>query len=59
MNSNIAAGEAAELEEHKKTFIELSDTKNEEFAASTQQHKEKSLEVQETKLSSDRNTTES
>ena len=36
---------------------ELSDAKNEEIAASNQQqHKEKSLEAQETKLSSDRNT---
>ena len=61
MNSDVAAAEAAELD-HKKTFDELSDTKNEEIVASTQQHKEKSLEAQETaqetKLSSDRNTTE-
>ena len=36
---------------------ELSDAKNEEIATSNQQqHKEKSLEAQETKLSSDRNT---
>ena len=36
---------------------ELSDAKNEEIAASNQQqHQEKSLEAQETKLSSDRNT---
>lgn len=57
MNSDIAAAEAAELE-HKKAFDELSAAKNEEIAASTQQHKEKSLEAQETKLSSDRNTAE-
>ena len=44
--------------ERKKTFDELSDAKNEEIAASTQQHKEKSLEEQETKLSNDCNTTE-
>ena len=57
MNSNIAASEAAELE-HKKTFDELSDEKNELIAASNQQHKWKSLEEQATKLSNDRNTTE-
>ena len=57
MNSDIAASEATELE-HKKTFEELSDAKNEEIAASTQQHKEKSLEAQETKLSNDRGTAE-
>ena len=45
MNSDIADAEATELE-HKKTFDELSDAKNEEIAASTQQHKEKSLEAQ-------------
>ena len=48
MNSDMTASEATELE-HKKTFEELSDTKNEEIVASTQQHKEKSLEAQETK----------
>ena len=53
MNSDITASEATELE-HKKTFEELSDTKNVEIVASTQQHKEKSLEAQETKLSNDR-----
>ena len=53
MNSDITASEATELE-HKKTFEELSDTKNEEIAANIQQHKEKSLEAQETKLSHDR-----
>ena len=57
MNSDIATTEATDLE-HKKTFDELSDTKNKEIAASTQQHNEKSLEVQETKFSNDRNTTE-
>ena len=57
MNSDIVAAEAAKLE-HKNTFHELSDTKNEEIAASTQQLKEKSLEEHETKLSSDRNTAE-
>ena len=40
MNSDIAAKETAELE-YKKTFDELSDTKNEKIAASNQQHKEK------------------
>ena len=44
MNSDIAASEATEFE-HKKTFEELRDAKNEEIAASTQQHKEKSLEA--------------
>ena len=53
MNSDITASEATELD-HKKTFEELSDTKNEEIAANPQQHKEKSLEAQETKLSHDR-----
>ena len=57
MSSDIVAAEAAELE-HKKTVDELSDTKNEEIAAGTQQQKEKSREVKETKLSSDRNTAE-
>ena len=56
-NNDIAAAEATESE-HKKTFDEVSDTKNEEIAASIQQHKENSLEEQETKLSNDRNTTE-
>ena len=46
MNSDITASEATELE-HKKTFDELSDTKNEEIVASTQ-------EAQEIKLSNDR-----
>ena len=40
MNINIAAAEATKLE-HKKTFEEMSDTKNEEIAANLQQHKEK------------------
>ena len=53
MNSDITASEATELD-HKKTFEELNDTKNEEIAAIPQQHKEKSLEAQETKLSHDR-----
>ena len=53
MNSDITASEATELE-HKKTYDELNDTKNEEIAANPQQHKEKSLEAQETKLSNDR-----
>ena len=44
--------------ERKKTFDELSDAKNEEIAARTQQHEKKSLEEQETKLSNDRNTVE-
>ena len=57
MSSDIVAAEGAELE-HKKTVDELSDTKNEEIAASPQQHKEKSPEAKETKLSSDRNTAE-
>ena len=56
MNSDIvAAGCRVGAQED---VDELSDTKNEEIAASTQQHKEKSLEEQETKLSSDRNTAE-
>ena len=53
MNSDITASEATELE-HKKTFDEFRDAKNEEIAANPQQHKEKSLEAQETKLSNDR-----
>ena len=53
MNSDITASEATELE-HKQTFDELSDTKNEEVAANPQKHKEKSFEAQETKLSHDR-----
>ena len=40
MNSDITASEATELE-HKQTFDELSDTKNEEIAANPQQHREK------------------
>ena len=36
MSSDIVAAEAAELE-HKKTFDEVSDAKNEEIAANTQQ----------------------
>ena len=45
-NSDITASEATELE-HKKTFEEWSDTKNEEIVANTQ-------EAQETTLSNDR-----
>ena len=45
-------------DKHKTAFDELSNAKNEEIAASTQQHKEKSHEDQETKLSNDRKTTE-
>ena len=45
-------------DKHKTAFDELSNAKNEEIAASTQQHKEKSLEDQETKLSNDRKTAE-
>ena len=44
--------------EYKKTFDEVSDAKNEEIAAVTQQHKKKSFEAHETKLSSDHNTAE-
>ena len=55
--NDIAAVEAAELE-HEKAFDELSDAKNEEVAASTQQYEKKSFEEQETKLSNDCNTTE-
>ena len=43
--------------EYKKTFDEVSDAKNEEIAANTQQY-EKILEAQETNISSDRNTAE-
>ena len=57
MNSDIAAVEAPELE-HKKTFDELSDAKNEDIAASSRRHKEKSLEERKTTLSNDRNTAE-
>ena len=39
VNSDIATTEATEWE-YKKTFDELSDTKNETIAASNQQHKE-------------------
>ena len=52
MNSDITTTEATEWE-NKKTFDELSDTKNEKIATSNQQHKE-----QEMKLSNDCNTTE-
>ena len=45
-------------DKHKTAFDELSNAKNEEIAASTQQHKEKSFEDQETKLSNERKTTE-
>ena len=38
MNSDTAGAEATDLE-HKKTFDELSDAKNEGIAASNQQHK--------------------
>ena len=55
MNSDIADAEATDLE-HKKTFDELSDARNEEIAASTQQHEKESFEEQETKLSNDCNT---
>ena len=57
MSSDIVAAEAAELE-YKKTFDEVSDAKNEEIAANTQQYEEKILEAQETNISSDRNTAE-
>ena len=57
MSSDIVAAEAAELE-YKETFDEVSDAKNEEIVANTQQYKEKILEAQETKISSDRNTAE-
>ena len=57
MNSDIAAVEATELE-HKKTFDELSDAKNEDIAASSRQHKEKNFEERKTKLAIDRNTAE-
>ena len=55
MNSDIADAEATDLE-HKKTFDELSDARNEEIAASTQRHEKESFEEQETKLSNDCNT---